>query len=140
MYCPIHSCVDSRTLHSSCFFPSLAMFILYLFYFHCKPWWRSKVTKVSWRRQRCTAVWIQTSLHLCYSELVLSCLFYSFLSLSPPLFKPRHAKTEFAVIPVLVGVFMLLILICSHLLLSSSFLVVVKGVSFDFYFTFPYFC
>lgn len=36
-------------------------------------------------------------------------VFLSFLSLSSPLFKPRHAKTEFAVIPVLVRVFMLLI-------------------------------
>lgn len=35
-------------------------------------------------------------------------VFFS-LSLSSPLFKPRHAKTEFAVIPVLVRVFMLLI-------------------------------
>lgn len=44
---------------------------------------------------------------------------FCILILSAPLFKPQHAKTEFAVIPVSVRVFFLLTWVCSHPLLRS---------------------
>lgn len=67
-YSPIHSHIELNPGHSAflvvVFFPPRCPCSFYtLCFFHCKPWWRSKVTKVSWRRQPCTAAWIQTSLH-----------------------------------------------------------------------------
>lgn len=58
------------------------------------------MTKVFRRRQHSAACWIQTSLHRVNPRPPTPSH-----SLSPPLFNAGHAKTEFAVIPVLVRVF-----------------------------------
>lgn len=118
----------------------LSLFVFFLIKKKKKPWKRSKVTKVSRQRQQSQ---VDSNLPSFVSFVAQFCVLYRsiqiyiyILSSSSflPLFKPQHAKTEFAVIPALVRVFTFYI---SHFNFTSTaklLVLVVNGkLSFLFY-------